>query len=73
MPKDRPDEIDLKDADAVAYWTRRFAITREQLAEIVARVGTDAQSVAAEIAASASTLEPGPPGDQRSTSRTTKS
>jgi hypothetical protein len=37
--------IDLARDDEVAYWTRKFGVSRERLAEAVEAVGREAQQV----------------------------
>lgn len=44
-PQDR-NRIALSEDYEVAYWTKKFRVSREQLAEAVAASGTSAQAVA---------------------------
>jgi hypothetical protein len=45
VPQDRT-RIAMGEDDAMAYWMRKFRVTRESIAEAVAAVGTSAQAVA---------------------------
>lgn len=38
--------IDLREPYELAYWSRRFGVSREQLAEAIQKVGTNAEDVA---------------------------
>ena len=42
---DDPNVISFENDDEIAYWTRKFGISRERLARAVARVGSGAAAV----------------------------
>ena len=42
-------QIDVHQAYELAYWARKFGVSREQLAEAVQKVGTNAEDVAIEL------------------------
>jgi hypothetical protein len=41
--------IDVHEAYELGYWSRKFGVTREELANAVQRVGTRADDVAGEL------------------------
>jgi hypothetical protein len=41
--------IDVHETYELGYWSRKFGVTREELAEAVQRVGTRADDVAREL------------------------
>lgn len=41
--------IDLREPYELAYWSRRFGVSREQLADVIHKVGTNAEDVAIAI------------------------
>jgi hypothetical protein len=42
-------QIDIHEAYELGYWSRRFGVSREELAAAVQRVGTKADAVAREL------------------------
>ena len=42
-------QIDVHEAYELAYWSRKFGVSRERLAEAVQKVGTNAEDVAIEL------------------------
>ena len=42
-------QIDVRQAYELAYWSRKFGVSREQLAKAVQKVGTNAEDVAIEL------------------------
>ena len=42
-------QIDVHEAYELAYWSRKFGVSREELAEAVQKVGTNAEDVAIEL------------------------
>jgi hypothetical protein len=42
---DEPDWISLQQGDEIAYWTRRFGVTLEQLQQAVRSAGNKAETV----------------------------
>lgn len=66
-PRDRS-RIDIGDDDEVRYWSRTLGVTPEQLRAVVQAVGSDVDTVRANIASASTTSnkEPlTPSGDQR--------
>jgi hypothetical protein len=41
--------IDVHETYELGYWSRKFGVSREQLAEAVQTVGTNAEDVASEL------------------------
>jgi hypothetical protein len=65
-------DVDLTNEQDVEEWTHLWSITREQLQQVVWKVGAHARAIAAELGSDAAKLEPGAPGDTVSGSRVTK-
>jgi hypothetical protein len=42
-------QIDVHEAYELAYWSRKFGVSRERLVDAVQRVGTNAEDVAIEL------------------------